>query len=55
MLALAPKHPVRHEIIGTHFLDNFDIFLLDLKNQKVPREALCVMEAVKKAYAKRVK
>ena len=34
---------------------NIDIFLSDLKNRKVPGEALCGIEAVAKAYARRLK
>ena len=45
MLALGPKY----------FLADIDIFQSDLINRKVPGEALCEIEAVAKAYAKRVK
>ena len=45
MLALGPKY----------FLADIDIFLPDLKNCKVPGEALCEIEAAAKAYAKRAK
>ena len=55
MLALGPKHPVRDKFNETHFLADIEIFLPDTKNRKVPREALCEIEAVAKAYAKRVK
>ena len=55
VLALGPKHPVRDKVNETHFLADIDIFLLDLKNRKVPGEALCEIEAVAKAYAKRMK
>ena len=55
VLALGPKHPVRDKFNETHFLADIDIFLLDLKNRKVPGEALCEIEAVAKAYAKRMK
>ena len=55
VLALGPKHPVRDKFNETHFLADIDIFLSDLKNRKVPGEALCEIEAVAKAYAKRVK
>ena len=54
-LALGPKHPVRDKFNETHFLADIDIFLSDLKNCKVPEEALCEIEAVAKTYAKRVK
>ena len=55
VLALGPKHPVRDKLNETHFLADIDIFLSDLKNRKVTGEALCEIEAVAKAYAKRVK
>ena len=55
MLALGPKHPVRDKFNETHFLADIEFFLPDIKNRKVPREALCEIEAVAKAYAKRVK
>ena len=55
VLALGPKHPVRDKVSETHFLADIDIFLSDLKNRKVPGEALCEIEIVAKAYAKRVK
>ena len=55
VLALGPKHPVRDKFNETHFLADIDIFLWDLKTRKVPGEALCGIEAVAKAYAKRVK
>ena len=55
MLALGPKHPVRDKFNETHFLADIDIFLSDLKNSKVPGEALCEIEALAKAYAKSVK
>ena len=55
VLALGPKHPVRDKFNETHFLADIDIFLSDPKNRKVPREALCEIEAVAKSYAKRVK
>ena len=55
VLALGPKHPVRDKINETHFLADIDIFLLDLRNRKVSGEALCKIEAVAKADAKRVK
>ena len=51
VLALGPKHPVRDKFNETHFLADMDIFLSDLKNRKVPGEALCEIEAVAKAYA----
>ena len=55
MLELGPKHPVRDEINETNFLVDIDIFILDFKNYTVPGEALCEIEAVAKAYAKKVK
>ena len=55
VLALGPKYPVRDKFNETHFLADIDIFLSDLKNRKVPGEALCEIEAVAKAYAVRVK
>ena len=55
VLALGPKHPVRDKFNETHFLADIDIYLSDLKNRKVPGEALCEIEAVAKADAKRVK
>ena len=55
VLALGPKHPVRNKINETHFLADIDIFLSDLKSCTVPGEALCEIEAVAKANAKRVK
>ena len=55
MLVLGPKHPVRDKFIETHFLADIVIFLSDLKKCKNPEEALCEIEAVAKAYAKRVK
>ena len=55
MLALGPKHTVRDKFNETHFLADIDIYLSDLKNRKVPGEALCEIEAVAKADAKRVK
>ena len=54
-MALGPKHPVRDEFNETQFLVDIDIFLSDFKNRKVPEEALCEIETVAKAYAKRVK
>ena len=51
LLALGPKQPVRDKFNETHFLDDNDIFLSDLKNRKFPGEALCEIEAVAKAYA----
>ena len=54
-MALGPKHAVRDKFNETHFLTDIDIFLSDLKNPKIPVEALCEIEAVAKAYAKRVK
>ena len=36
VLALRPKHPVRDKFNETHYLADIDIFLLDLKNPKVP-------------------
>ena len=41
VLALGPKHPVRDKFNETHFLIDFDIFLSDLKNRRVPGEPLC--------------
>ena len=55
VLALGRKHPVRDKFNETHFLADIDIFLSDLKNRKVPGEAICEIEALAKAYAKRVK
>ena len=55
MLALGLKHPVRDKYNEVHFLTDIDFFLSDLKNRKVPWGALCEIEAVAKAYAKRVK
>ena len=55
VLALGPKHPVRDNFNETHFLAVIDIFLSDLKNRKVFREALCDIEAEAKANAKKVK
>ena len=55
VLALGPKHPVKDKFNETPFLADTDIFLSDLKNCKVSGEALCVIEAVAKAYAKRMK
>ena len=55
VLALGPKHPVRNKINETHFRADIDIFLSDLKSCTVPGEALCEIEAVAKANAKRVK
>ena len=54
-LALGPKHPIINNYYETHFLADIDIFVSDLKNRKVPGEALCEIEAVAKGYAKRVK
>ena len=55
VLSLGPKHPVRDKFNETQFLAEIDIFLSHLKNSKVPGEARCEIEAVAKAYAKRVK
>ena len=55
VLVLGPKHPVKNKINETHFLVDIDIFLSDLKNRKIPVEALWEIEAVAKAYAKMVK
>ena len=55
VLALGPKHSFRDKFNETLFLADIDIFLSDLKNRKVPGEALCEIEAVAKTYAKRVK
>ena len=55
VLALGPIHPVRDNFNETHFLADIDIFLLDLKNRKVPGKALCEIEAVAKAYATKSK
>ena len=55
VFALGPEHPARDKFNETHFLADIDIFLSDLKNRKVPGEALCEIEAVAKSYAKRVK
>ena len=55
VLTLGPKHPVMDKFNETHFLADIDVFLSDLKNRKVTGEALCEIEAVAKAYAKRVK
>ena len=55
VLALGPKHPVRDKFNETHFLADIDIFLSDLKICKFPGEALCEIEAVAKACAKRAK
>ena len=55
VMAIGLKHPIRDNFNETHFLDDIDIFLTNLKNRKVPVEALCEIEAVAKAYAKRVK
>ena len=55
VLALEPKHPLRDKYNETHFLADIDTFLSDLKNCKVPGEAFCEIDAVAKAYAKRVK
>ena len=55
VLALGPKHLVRDKFNETHFLADIDIFLSDLKNRKLPGDALCEIEAVAKAYAKKVK
>ena len=52
-MALGPKHPVRDKLNETHFLADIDIFLSDLKNRKVPWEALCEIEAEGKAFTKR--
>ena len=51
-MELEPKHPVRDKFSETHFLADVNIFLLDLKYQKVPGKALCEIEAVAKAYSK---
>ena len=53
--SLAKFFEKRDKFYETHFLADFDIFLSDLKNGNVPGEALCEIEAVAKAYAKRVK
>ena len=56
VLGLVPKRPVRDKLNEIQFLADIDIFLSDLKNRKVPAEALCeIIEAVAKDYAKRVK
>ena len=55
VLALGPKHPIRDKLDETLFLADNDIFRLDLKNCKVLGEALREIEAVAKAYAKRMK
>ena len=55
VLPLGPKHPVKDKFNETHFVPDIDKFLSDLKNCKVPAEPLCEIEAVAKAYAKRVK
>ena len=55
MLALGLKHPLRDKFNEVYFLTDIDIFLSDLKNCKLPWGALCDIEAVAKAYAKRVK
>ena len=54
-MALGPELPIRDNFIETNFLADIDIFLSDLKNRKVPGEAFCGIEAVAKAYAKRLK
>ena len=53
-MAVWPKHPVRDEFNETHFLADI-VFFSDLKNCKVPGEAICEIEAVTKTYTKRVK
>ena len=51
-MELEPKHAVRDIFSETHFLADVNIFLSDLKYQKIPGKALCEIEAVAKAYSK---
>ena len=50
-----PKHPIRDKFNETHFLADKDIFLSQLKNQKLSAETLCEIEAAAKAYVKNVR
>ena len=55
VLSKGPKHPIRDKFSETHFLADIDIFLSQLKNQKISGETLYEIEAAAKAYAKNVR
>ena len=55
VLALGPKHSVSDYVDETHFLVDIDHFSFGYRKRKILGEALCEIEVVAKAYAKRVK
>ena len=55
VLSFGPKHPVRHKFNEIHFLAKIDIFLFELKLNRLPGEKLCEIEAAAKRYARNVK
>ena len=52
---MGSKHPIRDKFNETYFLEDIEIFLSRLKNQKTSGETLCEIESAAKAYAKNVR
>ena len=50
-----PKHPVREKFNKIHFFADIDIFLSELKLNRIRGEKLGEIEAAAKRYAKNVK
>ena len=55
VLSMGPKYPIREKFNETQFLADIDIFLSQMKNQKLFGETLCKIQAAAKAYAKNVR
>ena len=55
VLSFGPKHPLPEKFKEVHFLADIDIFLSELKSNRLPGEKLCETEAAAKRYAKIVK
>ena len=55
ILSFGPKHPVRDKFNEVRFLGEIDIFLSELKLNRLSGEKLCEIEAASKRYARNVK
>ena len=55
VLSMGSKHPIRDKVNETLLLDDVDIFLSQLKNQKISGDTFCGAETAAKANAKNVR
>ena len=55
VLQLGLQRSVRDNFNETHFLADLDTFHSDLRHRNVPKEALCEIETLAKAYKKQLK